>query len=315
MARVLTITANTLIDHLAEATIVAGKVNRTARFTAVAGGKALNMARVLARHGHHVIAAGFAGAENGEQLARLAAADGLEPAFTTTAARTRLGFLAVQADGGTTSLMENGFEVTPDEVGALVQRVRALLADDSGSDGRPALVLIGGSVPHPSCVGLYRTILADCAAAGVPCWVDAYGPAMDEALAGAHPPALAKPNREEYAGADALGNAGHGGRKWLACGELHLTDGSGTVRVRHPDGRFRVTPPKVQELNAIGSGDCYVAALAAARLSGAPLIEQLRYAAAAGAANAARADVARIGPAEIRALLDRVEVVTAGDDA
>ena len=38
-------------------------------------------------------------------------------------------------------------------------------------------------------------------------------------------------------------------------------------------------------------------------------------AAAAGAANAARADVARIGPTDITALTDRVVVVPAGDEA
>jgi fructose-1-phosphate kinase PfkB-like protein len=44
-----------------------------------------------------------------------------------------------------------------------------------------------------------------------------------------------------------------------------------------------------------------------------PFEQQLRYAAAAGAANAARADVARISPAEIQALVDGVEVVTIAD--
>ena len=41
--------------------------------------------------------------------------------------------------------------------------------------------------------------------------------------------------------------------------------------------RFRVTPPRIVELNPIGSGDCYVAALAHARLRGLSLREQLRY--------------------------------------
>jgi hypothetical protein len=40
---------------------------------------------------------------------------------------------------------------------------------------------------------------------------------------------------------------------------------------------------------------------------------QLRYAAAAGAANAARADVARITPAEILALCDAVEVTSVSE--
>jgi len=292
MATVLTLTANPLLDHLAEATVVAGAVNRTSRFVTVAGGKGLNVGRVLVRHGHRVLAAGFAGGEPGRQLATLAAADGLEPVFTTTAARTRLGFLAVHPAGGTTSLMEGGATVEPAEAAALVEQVRSLLAG-------VALVVMSGSVPDATCTALYRQVLDACARVGVPCWVDAYGPAMDAALAGANPPLLAKPNAQEYAGDH---------RRWLACRELHLTDGSQGVRVRHPEGRYRVLPPPVIEVNPIGCGDTYVAALAHARLTGLPLIEQLRYAAAAGAANAARADVAQVGPADIAPLLDGVRI-------
>ena len=298
MARILVLTANTLLDHLALAPFTSGAVNRVGRFEAIAGGKGLNVGRVLARHGHRVTACGFAGGDSGRQLVDLAAADGLEPAFTPTAARTRIGFCVADDRGGSSAALEGGFAVEAAEVAALARDVSGGLR---GCD----LVIACGSVPDPSCHALYRLVLAACAAAGVVCWVDAYGPAMHEALTGGHPPAFAKPNRQEY----------DRDRAWLACPELHLTDGGGEVRVRHPDGRFRVVPPTVRELNPIGSGDCYVAALAHARLSGFALVDQLRYAAAAGAANAARADVARIGPAEVRELVERTVVMPADDKA
>lgn len=297
MARILTLTANPLLDHLASAFITPGAVNRVDRFSAVAGGKGLNMGRVLARHGHRVIATGFSGGASGAALVDLIAADGLEPAFITTSARTRIGFLACDPERGTTTAaLENGFAVTASEMGVLLQRLRILL---TGID----LVLVGGSVPDVACTSLYRLVLDQCADAGVPCWIDSYGDAMDEALGGAHPPLLVKPNRQEYGR----------GRKWLPSQELHLTDGGSEIRVRHPSGRFRVTPPKVTELNPVGSGDCYLAALAHARLTGLPYEQQLRYAAAAGAANAARADVARITPADIQALTAAVEISVVAD--
>ena len=292
MSAILTLTANPLLDHLANAVLAPGAVNRVEAFSAIAGGKGLNMGRVLARHGHRVLACTFAGGTGGSELGALIAADGMEPVLVSTAARTRIGFLAVDPErGNTTALLENGFQVSAAEVGALLTQLRALV-------GGVDLVLVGGSVPHASCHGLYRQLLDLCAGAAVPCWVDAYGEAMDEALAGAHPPGLVKPNRQEYGR----------GRKWLASPELHLTDGAGEIKVRHPDGRWRVVPPRLAERNQVGSGDCYLAALAHARLSGMDFAAQLRYAAAAGAANAARADVARITPGEIQALCDQVEV-------
>jgi fructose-1-phosphate kinase PfkB-like protein len=298
MATILTLTANPLVDHLATGRIAAGEVNRIGRFATIAGGKGLNMGRVLARHGHRVIASGFAGGAEGRLLATLTAADGMEPAFIETAARTRIGFITVDPETGHgTSALEHGSEVTPAEVGALMQHLRDLL---SGVE----LVLVGGSVPHESCNGLYRQVLDACAVAGVPCWVDAYGAAMDEALGGANPPALGKPNKQEY---------GAGGRRWLPCRELHLSDGANEVKVRHPEGRFRIVPPTVVARNPVGSGDCYLAGLAHARLSGMALEDQLRYAAAAGAANAARVDIARIAPGDIRALVDGVRILPASE--
>lgn len=297
MATVLVVTPNTMLDHLAHAGFARGAVNRVAAFTAIAGGKGLNVGRVLARHGHHVIACGFAGGESGRELAALVSNDGLDSAFTPTAARTRIGFAVSDPDGSTSAAIEDGFVVTPAECTALVRAVEERL---SACD----LLIGSGSIPHPACTSLWRLILAVADHAGVPCWIDSYGDAMQEALTCGHPPAVAKPNRQEY------GN----GRAWLACPELHLTDGGKGLRIRHPQGRWRVTPPHIAERNPIGSGDCYLAGLAHARLSGLALIDQWRYAAAAGAANAARADIARIGPADITPLLDRVTVTTADDD-
>lgn len=297
MPSILVLTPNTLLDHFAVGGFTAGAINRVTHFTPIAGGKGLNVGRVLARHGHRVIACGFAGGDSGERLRDLVAADGLEPAFTRTAARTRLGFCVANPAGPTSAAVEDGFAVDPAELSQLVRNVQARLIECQ-------LVIASGSVPDRTCQALYRLVLAACAQHGVPCWVDAYGPAMIEALSGGNPPTLCKPNREEYAR----------DRAWLASPEMHLTDGGAAVHVRHPQGRFRVVPPVITQINPIGSGDCYLAALAHARLTGLPLPEQLRYAAAAGAANAARADVARIGPHDITALADQVSVYPAADE-
>lgn len=293
MATILTITANPLLDYLAPLILSPGNVHRVERFTPVAGGKGLNVARVLSRHGHRVLAGGFLGGASGEQIAALTLADGVEPCFTPIAATTRMGFLLTDPNGGgTTSVMEKGPEISAGEISMLIAQVRARLSEVQ-------LVIISGGVPSDSCNDLYRVLLDVCAQANVPCWVDSYGKAMDVALAGAHPPTLVKPNREEY---------GDDGRRWVVASEIHLSNGPSELQIYTPHGRFRVTPPKVVEINPIGCGDCYVAALAHARLSGTDLIGQLRYAAAAGAANAARADVARIGPADINSLTSLVEV-------
>lgn len=287
MARVLTVTANPLLDHLGDGRWRSGAVVRVPTMQRVAGGKGINVARVLARLGHRCRAACLAGGAEGEELARLIAADGVEPVLVRTAARLRIGVQL--ADG---ALIEDGFAVRAEEGERLLAAIAAAL---SGCD----LVIVSGSLPDPGLAGLYPAILAACAAAGVPCWLDSHGPGAEAALSAPVLPRLAKPNRQEYEAAPA---------RWQRVRELQVTDGAAGAWVRAPEGRWRVQPPAVVEVNPIGSGDCWLAAYAHAWLSGWPMAERLRWAAAAGAANAARADVAAIGESEIRPLLASVRV-------
>ncbi|HEY3449185.1 MAG TPA: PfkB family carbohydrate kinase, partial [Myxococcales bacterium] len=290
MASILTLTANTLIDCLATGQVRPSKVNRVDQFELVAGGKGLNAGRVLASFGHRVVAAGFAGGWSGELLKERVQANGMEPMLVPTEARTRIGFNVAGSEGGI-AFLENGFKVRPEEARALVEAIRGRLESVQ-------LVLVSGSIPDESCVGLYATVLDACAQAKVPCWLDAYGPALQKALARPSPPSLVKCNRDEYGD----------GRGFDVCPELHVTDGAKEVEVRTPGAHFEIVPPKLNERSAIGSGDCYFAALAHARLTGLPEAEQLRWAAAAGAANAAMGATARIGLADVEPWLAKVGV-------
>ncbi|MCS6970448.1 MAG: PfkB family carbohydrate kinase [Planctomycetota bacterium] len=287
MARVLTVTANPLLDHQSPVRWRAGTVTRSPPFVRLAGGKGINVARVLARHGHQCLAFGLGGGWEAEELARLIAADGVTPCLVRTAARLRLGFQL--ADG---ALIEDGFAVSAEEGERLVAAVRAALP---GS----ALLIISGSLPNPGLSALYPALLAAAEDAGVPCWLDSHGVGAAAALGAACRPALAKPNREEYAAAAAL---------WERVPELHITDGARPAWARTAEGCWRVVPPPITELNPIGSGDCWLAGYAHGRLSGWDSATALRYAAAAGAANAARAEVAAIAPAEIAPLLPAVRL-------
>jgi fructose-1-phosphate kinase PfkB-like protein len=293
MGNVVTVTANPLLDHLAEATWRTGAVARTSAIARIAGGKGINVARVLARHGHSCTAVCLGGGHEADDLAHLIEVDGISPLLVRTAARLRIGFQLAGPQEGTVACCEDGFGVTAEERERFVAAAAAALR---GAE----LCIISGSVPAPGMDDVYRRIADAAAAAGVPCWIDSYGKAMFAALAGAHPPALAKPNRQEY---------GDDPQPWLAARELHVTDGGSQVTVRAPEGRYRVVPPTVSEINPIGSGDCWLAGYAHGRLSGWDVPRSLAWAAAAGAANAGRSEVARVGPEDIRPLLSRVDVV------
>ncbi len=290
----LLISANPLLNLVHAGSFTPGVINRIGPMAVHAEGKGVNVARVLARHGHAVQLTGFAGGHSGAWLRDLIRAEGIGDRLIDSAAPVRVGFMASCAgDSHPTTLLPRGFPVTAEECSGLLAQIAGCL--DS-----VRLVIISGSVPDPAAHRLYADILALCRTAGVPCWLDAHGPALVEALAGAAPPALAKPNREEYGESS----------DWSRVEELHVTDGEAPVRVESRlEGRWQVVPPVLRQVNPVGCGDCYLAGLAHGWLLGWPLPERLRYASAAGAANALRPDVAMITPAEIRPLLDAVTVV------
>jgi 1-phosphofructokinase family hexose kinase len=295
MATIITVTPNPLLNYISAEPIRTDGINRVHNLPPQIEGKGINVARVLQAHGHRVLVAGFAGGHSGRCFRELVQAAGFEDTLTDTAAPLRVGFMAPGAAGREhpTTLLADGFPATADECRQLLDGLRPCLADAD-------LVLGCGSVPDATVNHLYADLLELCADAGVPCWIDSYGPAMTAALAGEFPPALAKPNRKEYQGAT--------GELWDRAGEVHVSDGAKAIEVRRGDRRWRVIPPKVAQVNPVGSGDCYFAALAHARLSGQSLEEALAYAAAAGAANAAQYEVARIAPAEIARLAARVKI-------
>jgi len=288
---VLVVNANPLLNLVLAGEFTPGAVNRVPTLTMVAEGKGANVARILARHGHRVALTGFAGGHSGAWLRELMRGEGVQDACIETAAPLRVGFMASgrNADHPTT-VFPSGFPVTREECQALLDQVDAL-------SGSVRLVIASGSVPNPVADDLYVNMLALCARHSVPCWLDAYGQAMKRALAGPVTPGLAKPNRQELATSN----------QWARVEELHITDGGGPIEVRSQrEGCWRVIPPTIRQVNPVGSGDCYVAGLAHGWLCGLALEDRVCYAAAAGAANALRQDVAMIAPHEVTPLLERI---------
>jgi fructose-1-phosphate kinase PfkB-like protein len=82
----------------------------------------------------------------------------------------------------------------------------------------------------------------------------------------------------------------------------------GAVAVTRKQGAWLVKPPKVEAVSAVGSGDAMVAGFAAASLGGRGFADCLRWAVAAGAANATRFENAGCTRDEVTKLIPEVQL-------
>lgn len=309
---ILTVTLNLALDvtYVADGVDWDG-VNRVRTVHRRAGGKGVNVARVLAALGRDVLVTGLSGGPNGRAVEADLAAAGLPAALTPIAAESR-STLAVcdlgPAPSGTaarrTALFnEPGPAVTGEELGRFLRDYETRL-------GRAGAVVISGSLPRGVPAAFYAELATLARRRGVPAIVDADGEPLRHAPAGR--PSIVKPNAEELARALAAqedgprdpgenpagpgtgpvtGPRGHG--ETFAGAEALRRDGAEAVVVSlgaggllavTPEGAWRAAMPYRVEGNPTGAGDALVAGLALGLVEGTPWPERLRRAAALGAA-------------------------------
>lgn len=293
-----------------------GTVHRLARSETLAGGKGVNVARVLGQlagrpdlpppPGARPVTAhlvGFLGGPTGTLCGGLLADEGLAGTWIRVAGATRVNEVLVDRAHPDRATVYNaaGAPVSAEDLAGLAAAANARIASS-------AAVVCTGSLPPGTPADHYATWVAAARAAGALSLLDTSGPAL---LAGAAAgPDVVKVNREELTGAagtgladPALPGAGLTGAalagSWqrAGAGAVIVTDGPRPALAVTPDGAFALTPPRVGLKSGVGSGDAFTAGLIWSVLArpDAGWRAHLRLAAACGAANAA-SETARLAP-------------------
>ncbi|MGN9836563.1 1-phosphofructokinase family hexose kinase [Nonomuraea sp. H19] len=277
---ILTVTLNLALDVTYQVPAVDWDgVNRVGAVHRRAGGKGVNVARVLAALGQEVLVTGLAGGPTGRAIEEDLRAARLPSALCAIAAdsRTTLAVCETGAASGvrrTALFNEPGPEVTADELTAFVRHYTSLVA---AADA----VVISGSLPRGVPDGIYAT-LADLA--GVPVIVDADGEPLRHAPKGR--PAVVKPNAEELGRAVPGGTPAEGAQALRGQGAeaVVVSLGADGLLAVTGEGTFRARMPYPVVGNPTGAGDALVAGLALGLVEPAPWPDRLRRAAALGAA-------------------------------
>ena len=276
---IVTVTLNAAIDLTYQ---VSGAdwdgVNRVQAVHRRAGGKGINVARVLAACGHEVLVTGLAGGTTGDAIQADLRKAGLPAALTPVAGDSRTTLVVSDDSPARAALFnEPGPEVTPEELQRFLDDFEARMA---GADA----VVISGSLPRGVPTDVYATLAAIAAKAGVPSIVDADGEPLRHAPAGQ--PTIMKPNAEELARALPGGTPAESAQvlRGAGAGAVVVSMGADGLLAVTPEGEFRARMPYKVEGNPTGAGDSLVAGLAMGLVERTPWPERLRRAAALGAA-------------------------------
>ncbi|MBK8907642.1 MAG: hexose kinase [Rhodospirillales bacterium] len=306
---VLCVTPNISIDRTVGVPgFGAGKVWRTRRVSVACGGKGVNVARAITALGHQATSAGLIAGHLGRLAADLAEAERLRAVWTEIEGETRVCVIVVDDNGATTVINEPGPPIANHHWSRFERDVAAAAtAADT--------VCISGSLP-PGCPrgGLAGLIAAARGDGSRPVWVDTSMPALAEAAAAG--PVAIRINADEAA---AL--LGHRPLKPLELlraartiaarcgGPVAITDGGAPAVLVSRENAWQAVPPPIDLVSAVGSGDCFLAALMVTLTECTDPGAALRRAVAAGAANARHADAGAIDAAEVARLTEETRVV------
>ncbi|WP_154794185.1 1-phosphofructokinase family hexose kinase [Occultella kanbiaonis] len=264
---ILTVTANPALDVTYRTSALRpGESHRVAVVGRSAGGKGINVARVLHALGEDPVCLGFLGGSTGAVISDLLARAGVRQEFLPVEGLTRTTVTVVD-DAGATVLNEPGPEVSAADWRALADVALTLLSPGD-------VLVISGSTPPGTPPDAVPSLVRDAVEQDVRVVVDTSGPTLLAAAeAGAH---VLKPNAEELRAATQIIDVHD------AAGAL-LDRGAGLVVVSlGEDGVFAVggagqarrtwtaAAPEVLTGNPTGAGDAAVAAIARALDTGLP---------------------------------------------
>lgn len=262
---ILTVTLNPSIDiSYPLDDLKLDTVNRVTEVRKTAGGKGLNVTRVLSEIGDHVTATGFIGGKLGDFLTEQLDKSQINHRFFKIHGETR-NCIAILHDGLQTEILEAGPMIDPDEADGFLNHFRYLCPSYD-------VITISGSLPAGLCPTYYQKMIAQANSQGKKVVLDCSGKALEAVLTGDDKPFVIKPNTEELSQLvkrEVTGDAAD----LKAILQDDLFDGIDWVVVslggkgafaKHDNHFYRVTIPKIDVVNPVGSGDSTVAGIASA---------------------------------------------------
>ncbi len=306
---ILTITLNPSVDIAYQLdTFHLDTVNRVEKVQKTAGGKGLNVTRVLKQVGEDVVATGFLGGEIGSYVKKQLTRNDIKNSFVEIGNETR-NCIAVLHDGQQTEILEQGPTIQEHEALNFIEHLEIIL-------NNVEVVVISGSLPKGLASNYYVEIVELCKQCDVAVVLDCSGEALKKVLESQQKPTVIKPNTEELSQLigknitddiqelkSVLSGQLFQGIEWIV-----VSLGAKGAFAKHNDKFYRVKIPKINVVNPVGSGDSTVAGIAASLAHALPDVGLLKNANVLGMLNAQEEQTGYVNLEHSEVLYSQIEV-------
>lgn len=305
---ILTITLNPAVDisykleHFSLDT-----VNRVAHVSKTAGGKGLNVARVLRQLEEEVAASGFLGGGLGNFIRSQIGILGIRDFFVQIADDTR-NCIAVIHEGKQTEILESGPVISDKEAMLFLEKFACYVEQAD-------IVTLSGSLPKGLSADFYVEMVKISKQNGVRVLLDSNASLLAATITSSHKPYFIKPNVQELE--DLVGEqmmnetqikAVLGSTLFADIPWVVVTLGANGAIVKHGDIFYRVKTPKIEAINPVGSGDSVVAGFAGGVARGLMDEDLIKFSLSMGVLNAMEEKTGHINVKKVAWAIEQIQV-------
>ena len=306
---IITITMNPALDKTMEVeSLTLGGLNRIQNVQIDAGGKGINVSKMIKNLGGESLATGFVGGKSGAKLLEIVKNIGLKQDFITIVGETRTNIKVFDKTNGITELNETGITLSEQDEQNICDKL-ANMAD------KKAIFVLSGSLPAGVEAGFYQKLTTLLKEKGAKVFLDADGEAFRLGMKAK--PNYIKPNLFELTQYFNVPEDISMSEIKQLCLRL-IDEGIETVVVSMGEkGAMFVTEDKafyspgleVEVLSTVGAGDSMIGAYVYAIEQKLPLEEAIRLSVAAASGAVMTEGTNPPTKALVEELIKRVELV------
>lgn len=306
---IVTVTMNPSVDiSYPLDTLKIDDVNRVENVSKTAGGKGLNVSRVIKQMDGELIASGILGGSLGTYIVNQLNEENVPNRFLKIDKESR-NCIAILHEGNQTEILESGPTLDNGEGDEYFELFEELIEETD-------IVAISGSLPKGLSTDYYQKLLEKSHEKDVKILVDTSGEALKQTLLGDKKPFLIKPNIDELKALlnqemasdievlkEALSDSLFDGIEAIV-----VSMGADGAFAKIQDHFYKVSIPKIKVVNPVGSGDATIAGLAMGIDQKLPWDEVLKIAMTTGMLNTMEERTGHINKANFKEYFDQVKV-------